>query len=390
MTQPRTLLGGLSATQFIQEYWQKKPLLIRQAIPDYVCPLSAEELAGLALEDEVESRLIQQHGDDWQCRYGPFDESDFTSMPDSHWTLLVQNCNRYIPEFAQLLENFDFLPSWRLDDIMVSYAADQGSVGPHWDQYDVFLLQGWGQREWRIIEGDHSNAKLRPGLDLKILSHFDAQHSWLLEPGDMLYLPPGVAHYGIAAGPCITISVGFRAANASQLLNAFCDELLTRQQQQLQQIFYRDNFQNAPSLPQDGLIDELAQQRFSEILQPIVQKQLHNPAWMALALTQSGVPTAALEEPLDPSHLRQRLQLGEYLCRDQASRFAYIKNSKSVILYANGDRFEFDLNLEPLVKLLSGRHFLSYIDIKPYCANERLLELISLGLWYVAGLEEQE
>jgi len=387
MDQAKTLLGGLTATQFKQQYWQQKPLLIRQAIPNYQCPIAAEELAGLALEEEVESRLIQQT-DNWSCRYGPFQEHDFTALPETHWTLLVQGCNRYLHAFAQLLQQFDFLPAWRLDDIMVSYAADQGSVGPHLDQYDVFLLQGQGQREWRIAEGDFSNAEHLPDLDLRILSRFEAQQRWLLQAGDMLYLPPGVAHYGIAQGPCITISVGFRAANASQMLNAFCDDLLAAQQSRLQQIFYRDNFNRLTAQNGDGLIDSAAQQYFREILQPIVEAQLNNPAWMALAVTQSGVPPQAAEPYVDAQSLLTRLKHGEILCRDQGSRFAYIKNDQSVILYANGETFEFDMPLEPLVKLLSTRHFLKHEDLQPYYRQQGLLQLINLGYWYLDEPED--
>ena len=386
----KTLLGGLSAEQFIQHYWQQKPLLIKQAIPGYECPLSAEELAGLALEEEVESRLVQQQGEHWSCRYGPFDENDFTSLPESHWTLLVQGCNRYLPEFAQLLELFDFLPAWRLDDIMVSYAADQGSVGPHLDQYDVFLLQAYGQREWRIAEGDFSGADYVPNLELKILSNFEAQNNWLLQPGDMLYLPPGVPHYGIAQGPCITVSVGFRAANASQMLNALCDNLLASQQEQLLELFYRDNIDPTQenALNQGGLIDENALHQFRKLLQPLLQRQLQNPAWIAQAVTQTGLAPQPLEQSYDAAELKRQLKAGALLCRDQGSRFAYVKNSQGVLLYANGEPFQLDASQEAMLKLLTGRHFLNHSDIANDVDNALLLQLLNLGLWYVSEPEE--
>jgi len=386
-----TLLGGLSAAQFIENYWQKKPLLIKQAIPGYRCPISAEELAGLALEAEVESRLVQQQDDRWSCRYGPFAEAEFTSLPERDWTLLVQSCNRYVEEFAELLQRFDFLPAWRLDDIMVSYAADQGSVGPHLDQYDVFLLQGEGRREWRIAEGDFSQAPCLPDLDLQILSDFKAQQSWCLEPGDMLYLPPGVAHYGIAQGACITISVGFRAANASQMLNAFCDNLLAEQQQQLSQLFFRDNFAPTSLAPATGgEIDRNAQNQFRQLLRPWLEAQLDNPNWMALAVTQAGTPPDLPSEPIDNELLQSCLAAGATLWRDQGSRLAYVKNAEALTWYANGEAYAAASEQEVLLKLLSSRQFLHQDEIAAHLENDLLYQMLNLGLWYIADYEPTE
>ena len=146
------LLGGLTPTQFLAEYWQKKPLLIKNAIPDFMGLLSPEDLAGLACEDEVQSRIVLQKGEKWTLKNGPFDEQDFSKLPNKDWTLLVQSVNHYLPEATELLQQFDFIPHTRLDDLMVSYAPDGGGVGPHFDSYDVFLLQGQGKRLWRISE----------------------------------------------------------------------------------------------------------------------------------------------------------------------------------------------------------------------------------------------
>ena len=142
------ILGEITADEFLAEYWQKKPLLIRNAIPNFIAPIEGDDLAGLSLEEEVESRLVI--GDDWQLEHGPFEESRFETLPDRNWTLLVQGVDLWIPEVADLLKSFDFLPAWRVDDIMVSYAEDGGNVGPHFDYYDVFLLQGSGQRHWQV------------------------------------------------------------------------------------------------------------------------------------------------------------------------------------------------------------------------------------------------
>jgi len=194
------LLGGLTPERFLAEYWQKRPLLVRQAIPGFKSPLSADELAGLACEPEVESRLILEKGGSrpWQLEHGPFEEERFATLPESHWTLLVQRVNHWVPAVADLLDHFAFLPSWRLDDIMISYAADQGSVGPHTDQYDVFLLQGAGRRRWQIDASVTDESPLLDHPDLRILAQFHATDEWVLEPGDLLYLPPGLAHYGVA------------------------------------------------------------------------------------------------------------------------------------------------------------------------------------------------
>ena len=216
----QTLLGGLSARQFLKEYWQKKPLLIRGAIPGFNGLLSADELAGLACEDEVQARLILQ-GDDgrWQLEQGPFVEARFLDLPQENWTLLVQNVNHYLRQAAELLQQFDFIPHARLDDLMVSYAPDGGSVGPHFDSYDVFLLQGQGKRLWRVSE--QTDLTLVDNAPLRILKHFDTEQEWLLEPGDMLYLPPQVAHWGIAVGDAMTYSIGFRAPAAQELATHF-------------------------------------------------------------------------------------------------------------------------------------------------------------------------
>ncbi len=214
------LLNGLSPQQFLAEYWQKKPLLIRQAIPGFAGLLSPNELAGLACEDDVQARLISFKKNNWQVQNGPFDEKDFTRLPRQDWTLLVQGVNHYLPEAVDLLTLFNFIPHARLDDLMVSYAPKGGGVGPHLDSYDVFLLQGLGKRNWKIsTQTDH---RLIEGAPLKILQHFETGQEWVLEPGDMLYLPPQVAHWGIAeSDDCMTYSIGFRAPAAQELGQEF-------------------------------------------------------------------------------------------------------------------------------------------------------------------------
>ena len=211
---PENILGEISVEDFLKHYWQKKPLLIRNAFPGIQSPLTAEELAGLACEEDINARLVLEKDGDypWQAEYGPFDESRFSELPDSHWSLLVSDVERYLPETKSLVKAFRFLPDWRLDDLMISYAPTGGSVGAHVDDYDVFLIQLSGQRLWKIAE--HFSSETLKDVDLRILKNFEAEQQWLCSPGDMLYLPPNVAHHGIAQehqDNCMTASVGFRA-----------------------------------------------------------------------------------------------------------------------------------------------------------------------------------
>lgn len=228
MQQPLTLLNGLTPAQFMAEYWQKKPLLIRGAIPGFKGLLTPDELAGLACETELPSRLIQfdpesaHTGQGWQVTQGPFEEDDFAALPAQHWTLLVQGLNHLLPEAQALLNHFNFIPTARLDDVMVSYAPTGGGVGPHIDSYDVFLLQGAGRRRWSISQ--QKDLRLIPEAPLRILSHFVSEQEWVLEAGDMLYLPPNVAHWGVAEdNDCMTYSIGFRAPAARELAVEFLD-----------------------------------------------------------------------------------------------------------------------------------------------------------------------
>ena len=220
--------GEVGVDEFLQEYWQQKPLLIRQALPGYISPISPDELAGLALEEEVESRLVEGGSNNWSLRHGPLTEQDFLDLPEQGWTLLVQAVDLWVPQMQQLLERFEFLPPWRLDDVMVSYACPGGSVGPHFDQYDVFLLQVEGTRRWQIGGHCDGNTPLQADCPLRVLESFSSQQEWLLEPGDMLYLPPGMAHWGVAETECLTYSIGFRSPSIADLLGDLAVELMAQ------------------------------------------------------------------------------------------------------------------------------------------------------------------
>ena len=214
---PLSLLGGLTADQFLRDYWHKKPLLIRQAIPGMQLLLTRAALFKLAAQDDVESRLVSQPEQQWQLQSGPF--AELPSIKQKQWTLLVQGVNLHHDGADALLRQFRFLPDARLDDLMISYASDGGGVGPHFDSYDVFLLQAHGKRHWRI--GAQKDLSLIPDLPLKILSDFQPDEEFVLEAGDMLYLPPHYAHDGVAIGECMTYSIGFRAPSFQELGEGF-------------------------------------------------------------------------------------------------------------------------------------------------------------------------
>jgi 50S ribosomal protein L16 3-hydroxylase len=210
-------LGDLGVRQFLREYWQRRPLLIRHAFPGFKAPVGRDRLFALARRDDVESRLVRRTGRRWQLQQGPFAPRDLPALRQRQWTLLVQGLDGVDPAAQALLARFRFLPDARLDDLMASYATHGGGVGPHVDQYDVFLLQAAGRRRWRISrQRDQAIDARQP---LKLLRDFKSSREWLLEPGDMLYLPPGVAHEGVAEGECITYSIGFRAPAYQELLD---------------------------------------------------------------------------------------------------------------------------------------------------------------------------
>ena len=252
------LLNHLTPAEFLAEYWQKKPLLIRQAIPNFKGLLSPNDLAGLACEDDVQARIIKQNKGKWSVLQSPFDEAVFAKLPAKDWTLLVQGVNHYLPEAADLLAQFNFIPHARLDDLMVSYAPAGGGVGAHVDSYDVFLLQGSGKRRWKI--SSQTDLSLVEGAPLKILQNFKSEQEWLLEAGDMLYLPPQIAHWGISeSDDCMTYSIGFRAPKTQELQHEFLSYL---QDNLIVEGLYADadlKLQNHPAEMSDEMINKVGE-----------------------------------------------------------------------------------------------------------------------------------
>lgn len=357
---------GLSQQQFLQQYWQKKPLLIRQAFPEFESPISAEELAGLACEPDIESRLIEEHGQDgsaWQVTTGPLTDSDFARLPETHWTMLVQDVDKHLPELQGILDVFNFIPDWRRDDLMISYATEFGSVGPHTDAYDVFLLQAMGTRRWQIGDQPLHEAKLIDGLELQILSEFTSDQSWDLLPGDMLYLPPHFAHHGVAVNDCMTYSIGFRAPAAVEMLDALVNALL---EQGLGKSRYQD-----PDLvlnQHSAEIDIQAVARLKHLLHLAIDQaepQLATALGRFVTETKPGLATIAAEASIDLpdiDELTNRFDAGEELQRNAYYRFAWTSNTTGGQLFMAGESYIVGLEGVRNLTLLCEKNSLSITD----------------------------
>jgi 50S ribosomal protein L16 3-hydroxylase len=328
---------GMSPARFLRDYWQKRPLLIRAAFADFKLPLQPEDLAGLACEDGALSRLIvhDEKHDRWQMKTGPLSEADFGKTPPTNWTLLVQDADKWDADVAGLLEHFRFLPSWRMDDIMISYAEPGGGVGAHVDQYDVFLLQGLGQRHWAISDDPHAPKDFRPDIELKQLASFEPTHEWLLEPGDMLYLPPNIPHDGVAfGGPCMTFSVGMRAPSQAELTGDLADYLAERLSEE--QRYADPDLMPARAA---GEIDKATLARLKATLPfatALDDERLRD--WFGGFITRyrSTQTPAPLDKPLSEAALRKRLEAGVPLLRHPWSRLAWSRGKSGCTLYACG------------------------------------------------------
>ncbi|MCU7935801.1 MAG: cupin domain-containing protein [Candidatus Thiodiazotropha sp. (ex Dulcina madagascariensis)] len=331
---------GLTAERFLADYWQRKPLLFRQPLQGFPCNLEADELAGMACEEEIESRIVlEKHGaTPWEARYGPFDEETFSQLPESHWTLLVQDVDKHLPDVAKLLDQFRFIPDWRLDDVMVSYAADQGSVGPHIDDYDVFLYQAKGKRRWKIHTRPVSEEQFIPGLELRILPDFETEQEWLLEPGDMLYLPPNVAHWGIAEGECMTCSVGFRAPSLRELASAWFD---ARIENRLPQRRYRDPPLKPQAAPGEILPSSLS--AFKDLLQTCLQDPGQDDRWFGRFVTEAKdhLQVFPRERPMDEHAFLNRFREQAVIHHHGYTRMAFSRHERDDqdTLYANGQHY---------------------------------------------------
>lgn len=376
---PLQLLGGMTAREFMRDYWQKKPLLIRQAIPDFESPIDADELAGLALEEEVESRLVIEHGErPWELRRGPFAEDEFGKLPEREWTLLVQAVDQFVPEVGELLEHFRFLPSWRIDDVMISYAAPGGSVGPHFDNYDVFLLQGAGQRHWQIGQMCDSDSALLEHADLRILTDFQATDEWTLEPGDMLYLPPRLAHSGVAVDDCLTYSVGFRAPSAAEVLTHFTDFLS-------QYLPDEERYTDADAQPVSDphQIQRDALDRLKGLLAEHMSDERMLLTWFGQFMTEPRYPELVVGPELEEEDLLGSLDQGAVLIRNPSARLAWSEVDEDLLLFASGQSRLLPGKLRDLLKMICAADALHAENLGPWLADEDgrnlLCELVKQG-----------
>ena len=364
--QALTLLGGLSPAQFMKRHWQRKPLLVRGAVPGMQPLVPDARLFELAGRDDVESRLVvQEAGGGWRMRRGPFSPRALPGRRRPGWTLLVQGMNLHDAGVHALMQQFRFVPEARLDDLMISHATDGGGVGPHFDSYDVFLLQAHGRRRWRI--GRQKDLSLQPDVPLKILAHFEPEQEFVLEPGDMLYLPPRYAHDGIALGECQTYSIGFRSPARGQLARELLQHLAEDAQEQAGDAIYKDPGQAATATP--GAIPEALQAFAREAV--------------AAALRQGSVLERALGECLtepkpqvwfERQAVPRRLHTLEL---DPRSRMLYDQRH----IYINGESWRAGGRDAALMRRLADRRRLEASDLAN--ASEDAIGL--LRDWYGAG-----
>lgn len=319
---------NLDREHFLARHWQQKPLLISQGIPGFKAPFSRHQMAGLAFEEDVESRIIEHRDEQWMLEHGPFSNSDY--QRDSPWTLLLQAVDHYIPEVAELRKLMDFIPQWRVDDIMLSYAVDGGSVGPHYDNYDVFLLQGEGQRLWQLGQFCDETTPLLPHDDLRILSQFECEQEYLLNPGDILYIPPGVAHWGIAQGECTTYSIGFRAPRLNDMVSRWADQLL---EQLDSEQFYHDARLEPAS--RAGEIRPRDIERVVAQVQAALDQESGNH-WFGELVTEPRYEPEQDDDDL--AEAKALLDDGpEFVALSPAAKIAWQQESDGVIVFANGD-----------------------------------------------------
>ncbi|HHF7366356.1 TPA: cupin domain-containing protein [Legionella bozemanae] len=383
----------ISLKTFLSEYWQKKPLVIRNAIPDFTNPLSADELAGLALEEDVESRIVFETPHEkpyWHLKRGPFSENDFKLLPPTHWTVLVQGVDRLIPEIYDLLDHFDFIPQWRIDDIMISYAALHGSVGPHYDNYDVFLYQAQGRREWSLTTKKCNNENYIKDLELRIMEQFDVEERLTLEEGDMLYLPPHIGHYGISLSEdCMTYSFGYRSYQGQELLDSLGDYLAEKG---TFKTLYQDP--DWSHLHNTSEITRPAWQAAQKLLQQLISDDKIMKSWFGCFATrldqgaEMQLPLPLEEnELIDLSHFIEEIKTGSDLNRDATCRFAY-QNSEEQFeyqFYVNGCEWETtDVSHDLLSYIANNRH-LPHQSLAAYL-NTTQNQIFIYNLWKLQWL----
>lgn len=376
-------LGELSLADFMQQYWQKQPLLIKQGFKNFQDPLSADELAGLALEDEVESRLVECRDGNWQLETGPFE--DFSRYGDKDWTILVQAVDHWHPPAAELIEPFRFIPNWRIDDLMVSFSTPGGGVGPHLDQYDVFIIQGEGKRHWRVGMPDASLKQFCPHPRLLQVTPFTACIDVIMEPGDILYIPPGCPHEGISLENSLNYSVGFRAPAQKDLLTGLADYLLDND---ISGKRFSDPDRNLTG--NIGAISEQDLDQVQQLLVQLVSDRDKLPLWFGQYITQAKHELDQ-QEP-DPHYqaeeIAEYLEEGSVLARLGGLRCCYYqaKESSDIQLFINGTTIVLPAEEQVTAQLLCDSKRIDQQQCLHFTAREErlllLTDLINQGLWY--------
>ena len=362
MSQPLDILGGITAEQFLAEYWQKKPLLVRNALPEIANLLEPNDVMELALDENITARLIKQKDKDpnqWSVKSSPLIKADFQKMPKL-WTLLVQAVDHYSFDLAELWKKFPFIPQWRRDDIMVSYAAKGGSVGQHFDFYDVFLVQGYGHRRWQLGQMCDAESEFVAGQPLKLLPEMDVNFDEVLAPGDLLYVPPGLSHYGVAEDECLTYSFGFRMPNVAEMMDRVSDKFADDQllKNPLTDII-RDKISPIGQISQAELeylkAELLAQLQNPTVLEDALMSLMSEPKYPENIPDAEAIGTGDLEEALD---------LGYSLILEPASRLLYTEDEDELLFWANGEGICISDAFAPILKQIA--------DGNPVLLDEKL------------------
>jgi 50S ribosomal protein L16 3-hydroxylase len=375
--------GDLTPELFLKEYWQKKPLLIKQALPNFQSTIQADELAGLAMEQEIESRIIAKNNDNtWLVEHGPFE--DFEKFGDKNWTLLVQAVNNWSRDTDQLISLFNFIPRWRIDDVMVSFSTPNGGVGAHLDQYDVFILQGEGTRRWQVGEPDNSLETIIPHPDLKQVSDFIPVIDEITESGDLLYIPPNHPHNGVSIENSLNFSIGFQAPSNQDLWSNFADKLID---EELGEQRFSDKGRSPckqSSLLSAHDINEIK----SFMLEKMSDEKLFSE-YISEFLTQSH-HTLELLIPMEPFSCQQVLGFVD----DNEIHFSPVSGIKSLVCYTpeanlfiNGEKFQLVDESKELGEILAGRGKLTTIKAKSFMSSlknrELLTNVLNKGFWYI-------
>lgn len=375
------MIHNFNPTDFLSSHWQKSPCLTKSAFsrpPNYV---SADELAGFALEEEVESRIISNLNGNWRLHHGPFDEQEFAELPESNWTLLIQTLDHWLPEVQPFLRNFNFIPRWRYDDLMVSFATDGGGVGPHYDNYDVFLVQAEGERRWRVGQMGETDQGQTVINGLKHLSEFTPYIDVVMQPGDMLYIPPDTPHWGESIGESIGYSIGFRAPQTRDLVSVLAEHF----EQSCDGEFFSDPYRSTPN-SSSKIEPELINWAKKELLN-IANNQELIEALLSNSLSRAKLEECYLEEDLRSSEDEIPPESINSLQLVEGVNANWVQQKDRLIININGETFFCHQDLAPEIEtLLSGDRLITS-GLEPlfqkFAFSNSLTSLINKGLLLV-------